>query len=65
MLLEVFVLELDEELVGDIDDFVDLDVLLDVLQVLQHHCEIVVDDHLLAGHDDGDGEEVYELQVVV
>lgn len=64
VLPEILVLELVVERVGDVDHLVDVHVFPDVLHVLQHHCELVVQDHLLAGHDDRHCEEVYELQAV-
>jgi hypothetical protein len=65
MLLEIFILELNEQLIGYIYHLIDLDMLLDVLQMLKNHCKIVVDNDLLAGHYYGYCKEIYELQVVV
>lgn len=65
MFLEILVPELQEELVGDFDDFVDIQMVFDVLQVLEDCGEVVVDDDLLAGHYDGDCKETDELEVVL
>lgn len=65
MLLEILVPELKEQLVSDLDDFVDVHMIFDVLKVFEDGGEIVVDDDLLTGHDDGDGKETDELKVVL
>lgn len=65
VLLEILVPELQEELVGDFDDFVDIEMVFDVLEVFEDCGEVVVDDDLLAGHDDCDCKETDELEVVL
>lgn len=65
VLLEILVPELQEELVGNFDDFVDIQVVFDVLEVFEDCGEVVVDDDLLAGHDDCDCKETDELEVVL
>lgn len=65
VLLEILVPELKEQLVGDLDHLIDVQMILDVLEVLEDGGEVVVDDDLLAGHDDGDGKETDELEVVL
>lgn len=65
MFLEIFVLELDKELICNIDHLIDLDMLFDILEMFKHSCKVIVDDDILAGHDNGDGEEIYILQMVI
>lgn len=54
-----------EKLIGDFDDFVDFDVLLDILQVFKDNCKLVLDDVVFAVDDDGYREEFDVLHAVV
>jgi hypothetical protein len=64
VLFKILVLELKKQLIRNLNDFININVFLNALQMLEDNCKLIVDDHFLAGHYDSDGEEADKLKVI-
>jgi len=65
MLLEIFVLKLNKQFIGNFNDLIDLYMLFYILKVFEDNCKVIVDNHIFARHNYGDCEKVYELKMIL